>query len=125
MFIRVTRDGASAEFSAWRYRGELSSGAFVPFDGVDANHTFFFPHDDSEWDWSPGTHTLEIIAKIDEGEQDIVLCRVALELTDDFAMVLDGPEARGVWFEWSRRCQEYVCFADAPRRKDSEDDSED
>jgi hypothetical protein len=67
-----------------------------------------------------GSHALEIIAKVDEGEEEIVLCKVYVELTEDFATVLSGPEPRGVWFEWSRRAQEYVCFADSPE-PESED----
>jgi hypothetical protein len=118
MLVRVRRDGEQAEFAAWRYRGELAGGVFVPFEGLEENHTFFFPHDGSKWEWRTGTHTLEVLAKIDEGEEELVLSTVTLNLPEDLAATYRHPRAQGVWFEWSRGKQDYICFANPPADDD-------
>ncbi|WP_145241143.1 hypothetical protein [Urbifossiella limnaea] len=84
---------------------------------MDETHTFFFPQDGSEWEWRAGTHRIEVLAKIDESEEEVELTSVRVELTPHFAEVMNHPRSGGVWFQWSRRLDEYVCFAE-PYRKE-------
>lgn len=110
LFLRVREASRRAEFSFWGYGDKdlvRGSGLFVPETGVATNHHFNPVDPDVLFRFSPGSYTLELVAKLIGRARLVPLWNITLEMP---AGPFDSSIARetAVFFSWSPEQNRYI-----------------
>ena len=110
LFLRVHEGARQAEFSFWGHGDKdliRGSGLFVPDTGVATNHHFNSVNAETFFQFSPGSYTLELVAKLIGDDHLHSLWNVTLEMPSEaFGAVIDGETA--VYYNWSPESRRYV-----------------
>lgn len=110
LFLRVREGSRVAEFSFWGYGDKdlvRGSGLFIPESGVATNHHFNPINRESIFLFSPGTYTLELVAKLVGRSSLIPLSSIKLEMSNSpFGSTIAHEAA--VYFNWSAEESRYV-----------------
>lgn len=103
LHLRVREGTRVAEFSFWGYGDKdlvRGSGLFVPENGVATNHHFNPINRSPVFLFTPGTYTLELVAKLVGRSSLVSLSTIELEMpTSPFGSSIAKEAA--VYFNWS------------------------
>ncbi len=111
MFVRLNRGETSQTFNIWVYGDDRllrGSGLFVGETGVASNHHFLLPSDGTVYKFLAGGYTLNIFAKLVDGQHIIKLFEVKLQLSDQMSLKLDQRSDSGVYFDWGSDSHSYT-----------------
>jgi hypothetical protein len=110
LFLRVQEGARVAEFSFWGYSDKdlvRGSGLFIPESGVATNHHFNPISRNPVFLFSPGTYTLELVAKLVGRSSLVSLSTIKLEMpSSPFGSTIAHEAA--VYFNWSAEQGRYV-----------------
>jgi hypothetical protein len=102
LYLKVRRGHVSQVFDFWMYgesRAEfVGSGLRVGEEGVASNH-YFLPPKEPSFEFLAGQYVIEVHAKILTRRKPVVLSKVELSLSEEFAVAFADP-AVGVRFKW-------------------------
>jgi hypothetical protein len=110
MHIIVRRDNARQMFSVWVYGDRQltrGSGIFVGQNGVEANHHFLMPDDQSSFEFVEGWYVLDVYAHILGDRESKHLFSQRLEVGREEAKALKTGEA-GLYFDWTPESSAYL-----------------
>lgn len=110
LFLRVRQGTRVAEFSFWGYGDKdlvRGGGLFIPESGLATNHHFNPLTHDPVFLFSPGTYTLELVAKLVDRSSLISLSAIELTMPDSpFGSTITREAA--IYFNWSAEQGHYV-----------------
>ena len=110
LFLRVSEGTRSEEFSFWGYGDKglvRGSGIFVPEIGVVTYHHFNPIHTDKFFQFTQGTYTLELVAKLVGKKRLVSLWNIQLDVPAG-AYETSIPRDRAIFFNWSPEERRYV-----------------
>lgn len=116
LFLRVREGSRVAEFSFWGYGDKdlvRGSGLFIPESGVATNHHFSPIDHEPVFLFSPGTYTLELVAKLVGRAPLVPLCTITLEMPNSPFGSTIAPDA-AVYFNWSPEHSRYIASIEKP-----------
>ena len=110
LFLRVHEGSRQVEFSCWSHGDKdliRGSGLFVPETGVATNHHFSPTDSEALFPFSPGSISLELVAKLVSSERLVSLWMVTLEVPDGVFRkhVFDEKE---IFYSWSPEQRAYA-----------------
>lgn len=126
MYVRLKRGDSTQTFPIWVLgdrAGDLARGAgiFVPKSGTALHHHFLLPNDGTTYTFLPGTHTLEIYARVVGKTSAELLVTLNLSVAEDMARTLRDEPSRGLYFDWGPDTRTYQAHVAPARRKDEMD----
>lgn len=110
MYVSLSRNESRQNFNIWVYGYKSlvrGSGLFVSDTGVEANHHFLTPPDDSAYRFTAGHYTLEVFARLLGDSSNIRLFSQTLQITQEIATALAEPHA-GLYFDWGPDSSRYL-----------------
>ncbi|HEY4046254.1 MAG TPA: hypothetical protein VGM27_05235 [Acidobacteriaceae bacterium] len=101
MYVALSRNETRQNFNVLVYgddRPVRGSGLFVGETGVEANHHFLPPREETSFRFTEGRYTLNVFARLLGDSSDIHLFSQTLEISRETANALAEPHA-GVYFD--------------------------
>jgi hypothetical protein len=122
LHVRLSRGETRQNFNIWVYGDDKlvrGSGLFVGETGVATNHHFLLPEDAPVFRFLPGTHTLEVFARVLGQKKHGLLFSQMLEVSDSISKALESADA-GLYFDWGPDSARYLSHIDrrAPLKSD-------
>lgn len=111
MYVALSRNESRQNFNVWVYGFKRTlvrgSGLFVSETGVEANHHFLTPPDDSSFRFTAGHYTLEVFARLLGDSSNTRLFSQSLHISQELAAALAEPHA-GLYFDWGPDSSRYL-----------------
>jgi hypothetical protein len=101
MYVALSRNETRQNFNVLVYgddRPVHGSGLFVGETGVEPNHHFLWPREETSFRFTEGRYTLNVFARLLGDSSDIHLFSQTLEISRETANALAEPHA-GVYFD--------------------------
>ena len=120
MHVALSRNETRQNFNVWVYGNDKlvrGSGLFIGETGVEANHHFLAPRDESSFRFTEGRYRLDVFAHLLGDQRQTQLLSQTLEISRELATALATTPRAGLYFDWGPDTEGYLPHIQAPPPK--------